>query len=106
MGGCTAPAEQAAPPVPTSVAIALGSVFGSGGRTDDRGGTGRGRPPAAHGSGLIALPPTERKEVVAVAHAGVLWPDSSNPSAQIALNDPRLAPATQAPGAVQLCPSV
>src|SRR6202165_5953263 len=106
MGGCTAPAEQAAPPVPTSVAIALGSVFGSGGRTDDSGGTGCAPLPAAHGSGLIAFPPTERKEVVAVAQTCALWACSPEPAAQVAPHDRRLAPATQAPGAVQLCPSV
>src|ERR1700687_2959412 len=105
MGGCTAPAEQAAPPVPTSVAIALGSVFGSGGRTDDSGGTGCAPVPAAHGSGLIALPPADRKEVAAVATAGATWPVSSYPSAQIALEDPEVAPAEHVPADAHVWPA-
>jgi len=37
-----------------SVAIAAGSVLGSGGRTTDMGATGCGALPAAHGFGWIA----------------------------------------------------
>src|ERR1700737_1997868 len=89
----------------TQGAIALGAAFGSGGRTGDTGGTGCAPVPAAHGSGLIALPPADRKEVAAVAHAGATWPVSSYPSAQIALEDPEVAPAEHVPADAHVWPA-
>jgi len=53
MFGSTAPDVQAAPPVPWSVATALASAFGSGGSAVDRGATGCGPTPAAHGFALM-----------------------------------------------------
>ena len=93
---------------PAACAMALASVFGSGGSavgTDD---TGCGATPAAHGFGLTATTPAERLALVPVVpHVGVTWPVTSTPSAQIALVEPELDPAVQVPPApTQLCASV
>src|SRR5713226_4246203 len=107
MVGYTPPAVQAAPPVPCRLAMAAGSVFGSGGKAEDTGATGGSATPAAHGLGLIAAPPADRKALVPlVPHAGVTCPESSEPSAQIALVEPALAPAAhRPPPPTQACPS-
>src|SRR5579859_5135732 len=96
MFGYTPPGVQAAPPVPCRVAMALVSVFGSGGRSLDSGATGCGPTPAAHGLPLTAELPAVRYDVVTPPHAGVTWPDSSYPSEQMALVEPEVAPPTQA----------
>ena len=100
-------ADPRAPPAPLrSVAIAAGSVFGSGGSDVETGGTGTGPFPAAHGSALIAATPGVRNALVPdVPQVVALWPESSEPSAQTALLDPELAPAAQEPPPpTQVCP--
>src|SRR5258708_9463937 len=96
MSGWARAGERAAPPVPTSCAIAVGSVLGSGGKVVETGGTGGRATPAAHGLGLINASPAERKALV-VPQVGVTWPEISAPSAQIALVEPLLAAAVQLP---------
>src|SRR6266571_4037645 len=105
MLGYTPAGVQAAPPVPCSVPIAAGSVFGSGGRLVEDVTTGCGPAPAAHGLALITASPAARKALAPlVPHVVALWPESSNPSAQIALLDPELPPAEHAPPApIQVC---
>src|ERR1700738_5353973 len=61
MSGTAATGDNPAPPFPTSCAIAVGSVLGSGGRLVDTGGTGGPAAPAAAGVGLIGAAPAERK---------------------------------------------
>ena len=93
-------------PAGKSVAVALGSRFGSGGSVVTKAATGWGAVPAAHGLGLIVLSPADRYDVAAAPQAGAVWPLSSKPSAQIALDEPLFEPATQVPGAVQTWLSV
>src|SRR6202051_4730556 len=89
-----APDAHAAPPVPWSVAIALASALGSGGKAVGTDETGCGATPAAHGFGFTTTTPAERLAVVPVApHVGVTWPVTSVPSAQMAVVEPELAPA-------------
>src|SRR5437667_11903171 len=91
-------AEPRAPPaLLRSVAIAAGSVFGSGGSDVETGGTGTGPFPAAHGSALIAATPGGRNALVPdVPQVVAVWPESPEPSAQAALADPELAAAAAA----------
>jgi len=80
------------------VAIAAGSVLGSGGRAVDTGATGCGPVPAAHGLALIAALPADRNALVPLAPQVVaLCPDTSYPSAHTELVEPVFAPATQRP---------
>ena len=89
---------RAPPPLLRSVAIAEASVFGSGPSDEESAATGCGAAPAAHGLGLTAAFPATRNALVpAVPHVVALCPDSSKPSAQTALVDPELAPATHEP---------
>src|SRR2546425_12155740 len=90
-------ADPRAPPAPLrSVAIAAGSVFGSGGSDVETGGTGTGPFPAAHGSALIAATPGGRNPLVpGVPPVGGLWPARSGASAQTALLRPRLGAGAQ-----------
>src|SRR5437773_6075317 len=92
-------AEPRAPPaLLRSVAIADGSVFGSGPSVDVSAATGWGALPAAHGLEFTAeLPATRNALVPDVPHVVALWPDSSKPSAHTALADPEFAPATHVP---------
>src|SRR2546427_8016427 len=88
-------ADPRAPPAPLrSVAIAAGSVFGSGGSDVETGGTGTGPFPPAHGSALIAATPRVRNALVPdVPQVVALWPANPEPSAPTAVLRPGVAPA-------------
>src|SRR2546426_11424931 len=87
-------ADPRAPPAPLrSVAIAAGSVFGSGGSDVETGGTGTGPFPAADGSALIAATPGGRNALVpGVPQVVALLPESPEPVAQTAVLEPEFAP--------------
>jgi len=90
---------------PGSVAVIAGSALGSGGRFVDSEATGSRPVPAAQGLALMAASPAARNALAPLApHVVAVWPDSSKPSAHIALLEPELPPAEQEPPpAIHVC---